>query len=265
MQNYLLNINHSIAKKASKFLSLTTILLCSFTVCASQNIVFKSTPHPPSLLEMYSSQGCSSCPPAQALINRFLDSPNLWNKVIPIVFHVDYFNYIGWEDPFSSAKYSIRQRKLQREGLVNSVYTPGFVLNGHEWKGWFNGRALTNDELEQSSAIKLSAVLTPERVEVEYMLPDLEEPTDGIIHLAVLGFDLKTDIKTGENANKILTDNFVVLGYRKQKIRAIRQLLKYPKLKMRANKYAVVIWTTKKNGFIPTQVIGGFLTENWTF
>ncbi|MGJ8664273.1 MAG: DUF1223 domain-containing protein, partial [Marinicella sp.] len=62
------------------------------------------------LIELFTSEGCSSCPPADAFLSQFQNSDDLWNQYIPIAFHVDYWDYIGWKDVFASPEFSARQR-----------------------------------------------------------------------------------------------------------------------------------------------------------
>jgi hypothetical protein len=62
------------------------------------------------LLELYTSQGCSSCPPAERWLNTYIDNNKLWREVVPVAFHVDYWDYIGWQDTFAAAAYGERQR-----------------------------------------------------------------------------------------------------------------------------------------------------------
>lgn len=97
----------------------------------------KSGTHIVPLLELYTSEGCSSCPPADKWISG-LDT-NM-TQVTPLAFHVDYWNYIGWQDKFSKAEYSNRQRKIAAFNSAGFVYTPQFVLNGKDFKGWDNSR-----------------------------------------------------------------------------------------------------------------------------
>ncbi|MEP2651120.1 MAG: DUF1223 domain-containing protein [Paraglaciecola sp.] len=246
-----------------KAMCLAVIVLCSSNVVSADEIVFTSTGVRPVLLELYSSQGCSSCPPAQKWVNRFTESDGLWSKFIPIVFHVDYWDYIGWKDPFSSPAFSKRQRSFGLEGLVNSIYTPGFVVNGHEWKGWFRGQAIDPYKFNRSSNIGLATIAKQDKVEVSYTLSDQYQTNEGQVHIAILGFDLITQIQAGENANRTLSDNFVVLGYKQQVIEGHQQTIEYPRLSAQAEKYGLVVWTTKNNGLEPTQAVGGYLPSHW--
>ena len=80
------------------------------------------------VLELFTSQGCSSCPPADFVLSKYATANN--PNVIPLAFHVDYWNYIGWKDPFSKAQYSERQREYAQNFNSNGVYTPQLVING---------------------------------------------------------------------------------------------------------------------------------------
>lgn len=84
----------------------------------------------PVVLELFTSQGCSSCPPADRLLTRLAQDPKLAGRVIPLSFHVDYWDYIGWQDPFASPRWSERQRQYGRAFRSNRIYTPQVVVNG---------------------------------------------------------------------------------------------------------------------------------------
>jgi hypothetical protein len=84
----------------------------------------------PVILELFTSQGCSSCPPADRLLTRLAEDPALAGRVIPLSFHVDYWDYIGWRDPFASPRWSERQREYGRAFRSNRIYTPQIVVNG---------------------------------------------------------------------------------------------------------------------------------------
>ena len=86
------------------------------------------------LIELYTSEGCSSCPPADRWLSKLRNERQLWRDYVPIAFHVDYWDYIGWRDRFAHTEYSNRQRQYQREGGTGVVYTPGFFNNGEEWR-----------------------------------------------------------------------------------------------------------------------------------
>lgn|GEM_PF-3210216 len=80
--------------------------------------VFVSAKKQTQLIELYSSQGCSSCPPAERWVNELSNNEGLWLNFIPMVFHVDYWNYIGWADPYASSENSQRQRQFRDIGAI---------------------------------------------------------------------------------------------------------------------------------------------------
>src|SRR5437867_10582189 len=77
---------------------------------AAAPISFQSQQNRTALLELYTSEGCSSCPPAEAWLSKLKDAPGLWRDFVPIAFHVDYWDSLGWKDPFAIKAYSERQR-----------------------------------------------------------------------------------------------------------------------------------------------------------
>jgi len=88
------------------------------------------------LLELFTSEGCSSCPPAETWLSGLRSAPGLWKEFVPASFHVDYWDYLGWRDPWASKIFSYRQRDYAQSWHSDSIYTPGFVLNGREWRSW---------------------------------------------------------------------------------------------------------------------------------
>ncbi|MBV9391233.1 MAG: DUF1223 domain-containing protein, partial [Verrucomicrobia bacterium] len=104
--------------------------------------VFESGPDKVVLVELFTSEGCSSCPPAEAWLNHLTNDARLWRKVVPVSFHVDYWDSLGWKDPLAKKQFTIRQQQYAEAWRISSVYTPGFAINGEEWKGWFDGESL---------------------------------------------------------------------------------------------------------------------------
>src|SRR6266568_5478088 len=108
----------------------------TITRVQAARITFQSEERQTSLIELYTSEGCSSCPPAEAWLSRLKESPGLWRDFVPLAFHVDYWDYLGWGDPWANKSFSDRQRAYAKQWRSDSVYTPGFVLNGKEWRDW---------------------------------------------------------------------------------------------------------------------------------
>ena len=110
---------------------------------------------PVAVLELFTSEGCSSCPSADRLLPLLA---KLDSNIIPLSFHVDYWNRLGWTDPFSSSKYSERQRSYASQLNLESVYTPQLVVNGeYELVGSnrSNAEAAIKKALKEKSLVKI--------------------------------------------------------------------------------------------------------------
>src|SRR5690242_801257 len=87
----------------------------------------------PVVVELFTSEGCSSCPPADALLAELVSKQPIDDvQIIPLAFHVDYWNNLGWMDRFSAPKFTQRQRDYGQAMKLRSIYTPQMVVNGHE-------------------------------------------------------------------------------------------------------------------------------------
>ena len=227
--------------------------LFAFNCFAESSVQFTSLNKYTSLIELYTSQGCSSCPPAENWINTLIDSENLWRDYVPVVFHVDYWDYLGWKDPFSNFQNSQRQRDYHKQGNISSVYTPGFIINGEEWRGW-----LKNETIPQFSNSEglLNAKLTGSELHVNYSKNKLLE-----LHISILGIGLKTDIKSGENQNKILLENFVSLTHETYVSKDGKWKIRLPTINREAEKYGIAIWVSEPEHKTPLQVMGGWLPD----
>ena len=181
---------------------------------AADEINFSSGVQKTQLLELYTSQGCSSCPPAENWFNRLTGHEQLWTEIIPVAFHVDYWDYLGWHDPFAKPEYSQRQRDHGLSADM-AVYTPGFVMNGSEWRNFFNAfgnppiAPLANAEQTGDLRIKLEGNALSALFDTDQLVT--AEPL--ILNLAVLGFDLQTSILRGENGGRTINHDFVVLHH----------------------------------------------------
>src|SRR5262249_34025347 len=104
-------------------------------VARAGDLQFESGPQRIHLIELFTSQGCSSCPPAEAWLSKLKSEPGLWKDFVPLAFHVDYWDRLGWRDPFASKEWTARQYLYSANWRSEGVYTPGFVLDGREWMG----------------------------------------------------------------------------------------------------------------------------------
>jgi len=229
--------------------------------------VKSSADHPVTFLELYSSQGCYSCPPAERWINTFVDDNRLWDTLIPVNFHVDYWDYIGWKDPFSFAEFSSRQRLYRQKGHTSNVATPGFVVNGQGWNGWFRQRSLPVAARAFEGELQASFSKEGERFPIDIAFDSDASLSRVNVHAAVLGFGVATPIPSGENAGKTLEHDFVVVGYRRGPMdsnagSAWRKSLVWPEIvEQPMERQALVVWVTAMNDPKPIQVLGGWLPD----
>jgi hypothetical protein len=170
------------------------------------------------VVELFTSQGCSSCPPADRLLSRLAQDSKYQGKVIPLSFHVDYWNHIGWTDPFSSARWSDRQKAYARVFRSNRIYTPQVVVNGRtEGVGSQEGVVLgkISEALAEEPVGQVTLALSPPTADGHLKVKvgaKLAEAGPGPLDLwvAVYQSGLETPVGSGENASKKLRNDHVV-------------------------------------------------------
>lgn len=232
-------------------------LLCS-TAQAEQ--VISSPVEQANLIELYTSEGCSSCPPADRWLSGFKDHPELWVQLVPVAFHVDYWNYIGWKDRFSRPEYSERQRRYAREGGVDVVYTPGVLSNGQEWRN-FTWKAPATGTGEKVGV--LQAEIDGERLAVRFEPSETVRKQDIVANVALLGAGLATDVEAGENRGRTLNHDFAVLGLAEVRLvrdgRAYAATAALPQTEVEAERFALAVWVSTQDSQAPIQATGGWL------
>jgi hypothetical protein len=166
------------------------------------------------LIELFTSEGCSSCPPADAWMSQLKNSRDLWKNIVPAVFHVDYWDRLGWPDRFAKATFTQRQRSYAASWSSGAVYTPAFVVNGKEWPGFFNHQAPPTGQAEKVGILAITLKGESEAVATFSPESSLLRPLK--LEVALLGTDLQSDVKRGENNGRKLRHDFVVLHLAKQ-------------------------------------------------
>ena len=197
-----------------KFRIFLTAILALLITC----VAFRSAVQfqPIAVIELFTSQGCSSCPSADRLLSRTINDAKVnGKKIFALSFHVDYWNRLGWRDPFSSMEYSQRQSEYASLMNLNSVYTPQMIVNGsHELIG--------SDEGNLKDAIRESLQATPEAAfkTLSATIQNANPPslkyslngnyTNCKINFALVSLTETTYIKKGENGGLTLTNENVV-------------------------------------------------------
>jgi hypothetical protein len=217
------------------------------------------------LVELYTSEGCSSCPPAERWLGELRSAPGLWRDFVPVAWHVDYWNRLGWPDRFSTKENTQRQYAVASAWGSGSVYTPCFVRDGEEWRvrGTFP---------EKNSAGKSAGELTVElngeggcRVEFAPSFK-VSAKESWIVHVAVLGGGFASKVTAGENRGETLRQEFVSLAVSEHPlvtaagggVRTAEFTL--PKAKITdGERRAVAVWVTRQAELTPVQATGGWL------
>ncbi len=219
---------------------------------------FQSGPGQTSLVELYTSEGCSSCPPAEAWLGRQKENPGLWKQFVPLAFHVDYWDRLGWPDRFASKRWTERQSRYAALWRSESVYTPAVVVNGREerrWSGLQPGQP--NDK-----QIGLLSVATSDgkTFAVEFRPAD-ESAYE--VHLALLGSGLVSNVGAGENRGRKLAHEFVVLDLQSADLKpgagVQRASLTISAATEPGAPPAIAAWITARGQLIPLQATGGWL------
>ena len=172
----------------------------------------RSGPKQIPLIELFTSEGCSSCPPAEKWLGELTDTPGLWRDFVPVAWHVDYWDGLGWPDRFASKANTQRQELYAAGWRTPSIYTPGFVLDGAEWRGWGRSLDLGKSAKADAGTFELKAT-GADQFTVTFTRPAGTEG-DFTATLAWLGNGLVSEVRRGENVGRKLRHNFIVLGRR---------------------------------------------------
>ncbi len=174
---------------------------------------------PFAVVELFTSEGCSSCPPADRLLATLTEEARKTNSnILTLSFHVDYWNYLGWKDPFSKNEFSQRQRDYARALKNDSVYTPQMLVNGeHEFIG--NNSSLAQKYVNESLALtpKCAIAIQPDSsaentITIKY--ETINTKKGNILNIALVERKISVDVTRGENAGKYLKHENVVKAFK---------------------------------------------------
>ncbi len=172
------------------------------------------------LVELYTSEGCDSCPPADRWLSSLGSRGYAPRRVVPIALHVDYWDYIGWKDPFARAAFAERQRKLAKLKRARVIYTPQVLLQGEDFRRWHSGafdEAVARINARPARARIALALGAPVRsafeVEVRAELLDLAQRAEAGLYLASYENKLVSDVAAGENRGRTLAHDYVVFEW----------------------------------------------------
>ncbi len=165
------------------------------------------------LLELYTSEGCSSCPPADYFMSNLKQSGISDKQLIPMAFHVTYWDYIGWKDRFAKKQYDQRQRKLAHKKSKNTVYTPQFILVGDDYRRYSTFNKDINKLVAEKARVNLVLSMRQDgdtlNLELKSDITDSDVKEVGF-YFAIVENNLSSNVEDGENEGKKLIHDYVV-------------------------------------------------------
>lgn len=186
-------------------------LVVSPTVLAA-SCRLDSPEHRVGVLELYTSEGCSSCPPADEWFSRLRQQGVGQDSAVLLAFHVDYWNNLGWQDPYSQAAFSARQRALAPRASRGVVYTPQVLLDGADYRrtGSLHQTLSTINAQAPGARIRATVQRKGPEIRVQGEVDALAGNGAALVWVAVYENGLYTFVRAGENAGKRLNHDYVV-------------------------------------------------------
>ena len=166
-------------------------------------------------MELYTSEGCDSCPPADRWLRALPSAGITADKAVALSLHVDYWDYIGWKDPYAKPQFTERQKETGAINKSTVIYTPQVVLGGRDFRRWSGGIA---DEVKRINAQPAKASIELEfrdagagRLELRgsAVAAKPEDRADTALYLAFYQSELKSEVRAGENKGATLLHDYV--------------------------------------------------------
>lgn len=185
-----------------------------FSVNADAACAVKSDAQHAVLIELYTSEGCSDCPPADKWLSRFKRAPASGAHIVPLAYHVDYWDDLGWKDPYAQAAFGQRQHAAVRRQHGRTVFTPQILIDGRTLLQWrdekaFASRVEATTNLPAGAQIELSMNPQSDR-EWQVHATVSGASRDAVLYLALFENGLVSQVARGENSGKKLHHDFVV-------------------------------------------------------
>ncbi len=233
------------------------VFLFVSTVLSAQT--FQSGPAATALIELYTSEGCSSCPPAEQWLGTLKNDAGLWIHFVPVAFHINYWDYLGWPDAYARPAYAARQRAYAADWGAGNVYTPEFVRQGREWRPG-----------EATPPPAYPGVLTIQRdpngggiLGYKPVVQTAEKTYTASV--VWLGGDVLVKIRGGENAGRTLAHDFIALHIVNVRLTPDAdgtfsgQFPRPPPDLPSAGKHALAAWISTSGDTAPLQAAGGWI------
>ena len=174
----------------------------------------RSGPRTAALIELYTSEGCSSCPPADRQLSDLKQALAAKAVAVPLALHVGYWDYIGWKDPYAQAAFGERQTRLASINRSNAVYTPEFFVNGAELRWWRGGLRETVRSINARPArasIRVRARVAPTGTLALHAEAEADQGSEpAALYVALAESGLSSKVTRGENSGATLSHDHVV-------------------------------------------------------
>lgn len=234
------------------------LLLLAPAAAVAAETVLQSGPARIALVELFTSEGCSSCPPAERWLADRRTDPGLWRDFVPVAWHVTYWDKLGWPDRLAQRAFTDRQYAYAAAWHRDSVYTPCLVRDGREWQP---GHATGADA--PAGLLRVRYEPHAGAVEVEFK-PAAPASAGFEVHAAILGGGLRTSVRAGENSGRTLEHEFTVLAVTQVPLAGAETPL-HGHLTLSvpsdppAPRHALAVWVTRPGELMPLQAAGGWL------
>jgi hypothetical protein len=245
-----------------KALFLATLALAFLPPAAmrGQAVRLSSGPARVSLIELFTSEGCSSCPPAEKWMAGLRDDPRLWRGFVPVSFHVNYWDNLGWPDRFATPAFTQRQYDIAASWGTQSVYTPCFVLDGAEWRP-----GSLPESTGPGPGILVVEVGESGKGRVEFTPASGDLGGKLTAHVALIGGGFASRVTAGENSGETLRHEFVALALVDVPLAASSGgkslqagfIMPQP-IEPGAPRRAIAAWVTQTGKAVPIQAVGGW-------
>jgi hypothetical protein len=210
------------------------------------------------IMELFTSQGCSSCPPADAIFAEYAKTHN--EHIIPLSFHVDYWNRLGWTDPFSNSAYSARQQWYSQHLPKGSVYTPQLIVNGRgEVVG--NNRDAVNGLVQKELSGRQAENILVDNITlgkgaISFHYKTTHTNKNEILNIALIQKEVTTHIKAGENNGVTITNHNIVRSFNTRELSEDGAGQIDLPASFKASEYALVLYVqNRKDLLVSTAVI----------
>jgi hypothetical protein len=192
--------------------SLAAVLAASVVHAAPGECTARSGTATAALVELYTSEGCDSCPPADRWLSGLAAAGFGTGRVVPLALHVDYWDYIGWKDPFAQPLFAARQREIAAVGRTRVVYTPQVVLAGKDYRGWparsrFAEAVAAINATPARAGIELA--IGAGEIRAQANVPRPEDRADAALFVAAYENGLSNRVTAGENRGATLQHDYV--------------------------------------------------------